>query len=96
MFAVGFLTFGFQQTLCGIPPLRFKYSQPSAFYVNIHGVAYEFSKEYKHPGGISIEKGIGRDVSSLFPFREGSACRAFTTTSPGGCVVEGVWPQAGL
>ncbi|KAG8935722.1 Chitin synthase, class 3 [Tulasnella sp. 418] len=48
MTAVGFLTFGFQQTVCGKPPQRLQTGKIDKSYLIIHGYAYELSK-WKHP-----------------------------------------------
>eukprot|EP00835_Amoeboradix_gromovi_P005113 NODE_451_length_8312_cov_0.348594.p1 type:complete len:1039 gc:universal NODE_451_length_8312_cov_0.348594:1046-4162(+) len=47
---VGFLTFGFQQIVCGISPYRYKYDEMKGAVVTIRGEGYDFST-YQHPGG---------------------------------------------
>lgn len=48
MAAVGFVTFGFTETVCGTPPNRFHQGQISNASVIIHGYDYDFSN-FKHP-----------------------------------------------
>ncbi|GJE89689.1 glycosyltransferase family 2 protein [Phanerochaete sordida] len=50
MAAVGFLTFGFTETVCGKPPNRFHAGSIENASVIIHGYDYDFSK-FKHPAG---------------------------------------------
>ncbi|KAI6136128.1 glycosyltransferase family 2 protein [Pisolithus sp. B1] len=48
MAAVGFVTFGFTETVCGTPPNRYHQGQISNASVIIHGYDYDFSN-FKHP-----------------------------------------------
>ncbi|KAL4068959.1 glycosyltransferase family 2 protein [Scleroderma yunnanense] len=48
MAAVGFVTFGFTETVCGTPPNRFHQGDISNASVIIHGYDYDFSN-FKHP-----------------------------------------------
>lgn len=48
MSGVGFITFGFTETVCGIPPNRFHQGQIQNNSVIIHGYDYDFSN-FKHP-----------------------------------------------
>lgn len=48
MAGVGFLTFGFTESVCGKPPKRFHAGQIGNNSVIIHGYDYDFSK-FKHP-----------------------------------------------
>ncbi|KAH7886333.1 glycosyltransferase family 2 protein [Phlebopus sp. FC_14] len=48
MAAVGFITFGFTETVCGTPPNRFHQGQIGNSSVIIHGYDYDFSN-FKHP-----------------------------------------------
>ncbi|KAH7104913.1 chitin synthase-domain-containing protein [Auriculariales sp. MPI-PUGE-AT-0066] len=50
MLAVGFLTFGFTQTVCGKPPTRFQAGTVGNSSIIIHGYDYDFST-FKHPRG---------------------------------------------
>jgi chitin synthase len=45
---VGFLTFGFNQAVCGVPPPRMRVNEVTAGYMIFHGVAYDLS-ESRHP-----------------------------------------------
>lgn len=53
MLGVGFLTFGFTQTVCGKPPTRFQAGTVGNSSVIIHGYDYDFG-EFKHPIGPSF------------------------------------------
>lgn len=48
MAAVGFVTFGFTETVCGTPPNRYHQGEISNASVIIHGYDYDFSN-FKHP-----------------------------------------------
>jgi chitin synthase len=48
MAGVGFLTFGFTETVCGTPPNRYHSGTIGNSSVIIHGYDYDFSK-FKHP-----------------------------------------------
>ncbi|KAH7915734.1 glycosyltransferase family 2 protein [Hygrophoropsis aurantiaca] len=48
MSGVGFITFGFTETVCGTPPNRFHEGQIQNSSVIIHGYDYDFSN-FKHP-----------------------------------------------
>jgi chitin synthase len=48
MAAVGFITFGFTEAVCGTPPSRFHQGQIQNNSVIIHGYDYDFSN-FKHP-----------------------------------------------
>ncbi|EGN93760.1 glycosyltransferase family 2 protein [Serpula lacrymans var. lacrymans S7.3] len=48
MAGVGFITFGFTETVCGTPPNRFHAGQIENASVVIHGYDYDFSN-FKHP-----------------------------------------------
>lgn len=49
MAAVGFLTFGFTQTVCSRPPLSFRVETINNGYVIIHGWAYMLASWNDHP-----------------------------------------------
>lgn len=102
--AVGFLTFGFTQTVCGRPAPRIQGSQLAAAGATaIHGRGIS-TDGYTHPvsqyGAIDLWTwSVGRDIGFLFPpFPEQSVCRKVLgdnyTHWP--CTIPGVWPrQAG-
>ena len=46
---VGFLTFGFTQTVCPRPPLSFRVDQVNGGYVIVHGWAYMLASWNNHP-----------------------------------------------
>ncbi|KAG9313286.1 glycosyltransferase family 2 protein [Chiua virens] len=48
MTGVGFITFGFTETICGASPNQFHESQISSSSIVIHGYNYDFSN-FKHP-----------------------------------------------
>ena len=48
MAGVGFLTFGFTESVCGTPPRRFHAGQIANNSVVIHGFDYDFSR-FRHP-----------------------------------------------
>lgn len=48
MAGVGFITFGFTETVCGQPPNRYHQGQITNSSVIIHGYDYDFSN-FKHP-----------------------------------------------
>lgn len=89
---VGFLTFGFTQTVCGSPPVRLKVNQVDRGYMIFHGQAYDLS-ESKHPAAVGIPGGSnvlydlphkfgGQDGSFLFQNVNG-ACKGLITLAPG-------------
>jgi chitin synthase len=77
MAGVGFLTFGFTESVCGTPPRRFHAGQIANNSVVIHGLDYDFSK-FKHPRTATVFNGqtnplleggwklAGNDASFLF------------------------------
>jgi chitin synthase len=77
MAGVGFLTFGFTESVCGTPPNRYHGGQIEKGSIIVHGQDYDFSN-FKHPkagttfGGQSnplLEGGwnlAGNDASFLF------------------------------
>lgn len=74
MGCVGFLTFGFTQAICPIPPMSVKGGQVSNGYLIIDGWAYMLA-EWSHPVGITNEttnilyppiNAGGMDASFLF------------------------------
>lgn len=77
MAAVGFITFGFTETVCGTPPNRFHSGEVGNSSVIIHGEDYDFSK-FNHPAAGDTFDGhtnplfeggwgaAGGDISFLF------------------------------
>ena len=77
MAGVGFLTFGFTETVCGTPPNRFHAGSIENASVIIHGYDYDFSN-FKHPAAGSTFNGqtnpllegnwhvAGADISFMF------------------------------
>jgi chitin synthase len=77
MAGVGFLTFGFQQTVCGKPPQRYHSGTIDKASVIIHGYDYDFS-HFNHPAVSGVFTGTtnplysggydvaGMDISFLF------------------------------
>jgi chitin synthase len=94
---VGFLTFGFTQTVCGRPPLRLRVNQVTAGYMIFHGTAYDLSLS-AHPvaqgiplrsdgNGANVlydlpEKHGGQDGSFLFQNVNGK-CKGLIKAAPG-------------
>lgn len=58
---VGFLTFGFNQVVCGTPPLRLRANEVSGGYMIFHGSAYDLSASH-HPAAEGIP--LRRDPST--------------------------------
>jgi chitin synthase len=97
MATVGFLTFGFNQVVCGSPPLRLRINEVGGGYMIFHGVAYDLSRS-AHPaadgipprqngGGANIlfdlpEKNGGKDGSFLFQNVNGR-CKGVIERAPG-------------
>ncbi|KAI9730451.1 MAG: Chitin synthase, class 3 [Claussenomyces sp. TS43310] len=50
---VGFITFGFTQVVCGVPPLRLRINQVDHGYMILHGTAYDLSLS-SHPAAYGI------------------------------------------
>ena len=89
MAGVGFLTFGFTQTVCGTPPNRFETGTIQNGSVIIHGLDYDFS-HFNHPavGNFSGKSNplyegwdvAGEDISFMFQ-NTGGACHGFITAA---------------
>ncbi|KAJ3546178.1 hypothetical protein NM688_g5541 [Phlebia brevispora] len=89
MAAVGFLTFGFTETVCGKPPNRFHNGFIENASVIIHGYDYDFS-HFKHPATDTIFNGTtnplyqgnfsvaGADISFMFQITNQN-CKPFIT-----------------
>jgi chitin synthase len=87
---VGFITFGFTQVVCGVPPLRLKVGHVDDGFAVIHGSAYDLSGS-EHPAARGIpagsnviydlaEKHPHQDFSFLFQNVNG-ACKGLITAS---------------
>ncbi|KAK6505355.1 Chitin synthase, class 3 [Arthrobotrys musiformis] len=90
--AVGFLTFGFTQTVCGTPGVRLKANQVDRGLMIIHGVAYNLVGSH-HPAAVGIPPGAnvlfdlpqkwgGYDASFLFQNVNGQ-CKGLITLAEG-------------
>ncbi|KAI9263354.1 chitin synthase-domain-containing protein [Phascolomyces articulosus] len=87
---VGFLTFGFTQTVCPRPPLSFRIDQINEGYVVVHGWAYmlaswndhpviaDLTDEPTNPVYPPIDAG-GKDASFLFQSDEEGLCTNIIT-----------------
>ena len=70
MAVVGFLTFGFNQAVCGTPPLRLRINEVTGGYMIFHGVAYDLSTS-QHPAAdgipsIAVPGGKQKGANVLF------------------------------
>lgn len=98
MAGVGFLTFGFNQTVCGTPPNRFLAGTIDKGSVIVNGHGYDFSS-FQHPpvqgvfdgksnplfeGGWNI---AGKDLSFMFQFNHGS-CHNVIKAASGSVIPE--------
>lgn len=92
MAGVGFLTFGFTQTVCGKPPDRFAAGSIGTGSVIIHGYDYDFSR-FNHPvvsgaftgksnplfeGGYNVAT---MDLSFMFQYSDGECSRLITAAN---------------
>ncbi|EMD32671.1 glycosyltransferase family 2 protein [Gelatoporia subvermispora B] len=88
MAAVGFITFGFTETVCGTPPNRFHAGSIENASVIIHGFDYDFS-HFDHPAVGPFDgktnplfvggwNAAGADISFLFQ-NVGGNCASFIT-----------------
>ncbi|KAF8527564.1 glycosyltransferase family 2 protein [Hysterangium stoloniferum] len=96
MAAVGFLTFGFTQTVCGKPPLRYHAGSVDKGFLLIHGEAYDLSK-FNHPAVSGFFNGQqnplfidpynagGMDASFLFQ-NVNLNCRNLITVAPNSAI----------
>ncbi|OAV99384.1 hypothetical protein, variant [Puccinia triticina 1-1 BBBD Race 1] len=90
MAAVAFLTFGFTQTVCGKPPLRYHSGSIQPGMIIFHGETYDFDN-FKHPAAPGITGGDnpaysafnagGMDGSFLFQ-RVNQRCQDIITPAP--------------
>ncbi|KAH9947090.1 glycosyltransferase family 2 protein [Amylocystis lapponica] len=82
MAVVGFITFGFTETVCGTPPNRYHAGSVENASVIIHGYDYDFSK-FNHPAVGNFDghsnplfeggwNAAGMDISFLFQNTNGS------------------------
>ena len=88
MAIVGFITFGFTETVCGTPPNRYQSGQVENASVIIHGYDYDFSN-FKHPKVGNFDgtsnplyvggwNAAGADISFLFQ-NVGGRCSGYIT-----------------
>jgi chitin synthase len=88
---VGFLTFGFTQTVCGNPPVRLRVNEVSGGYMIMQGSAIDLSRS-SHPPAQGIPSGAnvlwdlpqkhaGQDGSFLFQNVNGN-CKGLITKAP--------------
>ncbi|KAH8922053.1 glycosyltransferase family 2 protein [Atractiella rhizophila] len=87
MAGVGFITFGFTQTVCGKPPPRFRTGSVDSGSMIYHGYDYDFN-QFKHPAAPGIDEGVnpvysdfnagGMDGSFLFQ-KVNQHCRGIIT-----------------
>ncbi|KAK1969913.1 chitin synthase [Colletotrichum sublineola] len=76
---VGFITFGFTQTVCGTPPLRLQVNDVSEGYMIFHGTAYDLSGS-RHPpadGVPMINRTHGANVLYDLPEKNGGKDGSF-------------------
>jgi chitin synthase len=89
---VGFLTFGFTQTVCGTPPVRLRVNHVDTGFMILHGGAYDLSQSH-HPAayGIPLDANVlydlpvkhgGQDGSFLFQNVNGQ-CKGLITRANG-------------
>lgn len=89
---VGFLTFGFTQTVCGTPPVRLRVNHVESGFMIMHGGAYALSESH-HPAALGIPNGAnvlydlpvkhgGQDGSFLFQNVNGQ-CKGLITKANG-------------
>ena len=89
---VGFLTFGFTQTVCGTPPVRLRVNHVDTGFLILHGEAYDLSQSH-HPAayGIPLDANVlydlpvkhgGQDGSFLFQNVNGK-CKGLITLAKG-------------
>ncbi|KZT51785.1 glycosyltransferase family 2 protein [Calocera cornea HHB12733] len=96
MAAVGFLTFGFTQTVCGKPPQRYLSGTIDVASLIIHGYDYDFS-HFKHPAVAPFFNGTqnplyvepwmaeGMDASFLFQ-NVNLNCKGLITAASGSAI----------
>lgn len=92
---VGFLTFGFTATVCGVPPVRLKVNEVGTGYMIFHGQAYDLTDSTHGPAmGIPAGTNVlwdlphkygGQDGSFMFQQVNGE-CKGLITAVPGGGV----------
>jgi chitin synthase len=98
MAGVGFLTFGFNQTVCGTPPNRYLAGTIDKASVIINGHDYDFS-HFRHPAVSGVFTGkenplyeggwgaAGMDLSFMFQYNRGS-CRNIITAASGSAITQ--------
>ena len=104
MGVVGFLTFGFNQVVCGRPPIRLRVNEVTGGYMIFHGTAYNLDGS-QHPLAEGIprrangdgadvlvdlpEKHQGQDGSFLFQNMNGKCKGIITTTATSNIPTDG-------
>jgi len=76
---VGFLTFGFNQVVCGSPPVRLRVNEVGAGYMIFHGTAYDLTAS-SHPPAEGIPRrqdGSGANVLFDLPQKHGGQDGSF-------------------
>ena len=82
---VGFLTFGFQQVVCGISPSRVDFNKMSGALVTVRGVGYDLGS-FVHPGNAGLPQ-QGIDTRKLFPLSSNERDLSFMFQDPQKCSV---------
>ncbi|KAK3695281.1 glycosyltransferase family 2 protein [Podospora appendiculata] len=76
---VGFITFGFNQVVCGTPPVRMRINKVDAGYMIFHGSAYDLANSH-HPAAQGIplrQDGSGANVLYDLPEKHGGQDGSF-------------------
>ncbi len=88
---VGFLTFGFTQTVCGAPGLRLKINHVEPGYMIFHGSAYNlYGSSHPAARGIPLNTDVTVDLPQHYGGQDGSflfqnvngACKGLITKAP--------------
>ncbi|KAK0618311.1 glycosyltransferase family 2 protein [Bombardia bombarda] len=76
---VGFITFGFNQVVCGTPPARLRVNEVGGGYMIFHGSAYDLSTSHHPPAaGIPLRlDGTGANVLYDLPEKHGGEDGSF-------------------
>ncbi|KAF4122592.1 chitin synthase [Geosmithia morbida] len=79
MTAIGFITFGFTQVVCGTPPTRLRINEVSPGYMIFHGVGYDLVKSHHPPAeGMPLRSdGYGPNVLYDLPTHYGGMDGSF-------------------
>ena len=88
---VGFLTFGFTQSVCASPGLRLKINQVEPGYMIFHGSAYNlYGSQHPAARGIPLDSDVTVDLPQRYGGQDGSflfqnvngACKGLITKAP--------------